>query len=167
MRTLCVALTCAVALALGGRTSATVVTYNFGLDGLQEVPPVNTTGWGVATVTLDTVSGLLTWDVAYFDLLSPSTAAHFHGAALPGQNAGVQVDMGPGETFGVTSGTLNGSATINAAQIQDVLDGLWYINIHSQLHPGGEIRGQVVPAPGALALLGLGALGAVRRRRRS
>lgn len=160
-------LAAAITLALGAPCTAGIITYEFGLDGDQEVPSVPTTGFGNAVVTLDTDSGELTWDVEYFDLMFPSTAAHFHGPADFGENAGIQVDMGPGETFGVTDGTLNGSAMIDATQIQQVLDGLWYINIHSTGFPAGEIRGQVVgalPAPGALALLGMGAL--IGRRRR-
>ena len=166
MRATLLALAGTVALTIGGPCAASIITYNFGLDGSQEVPSVATPGYGFATVTLDTASGLLTWDVQYFDLLTPSTAAHFHGPALPGVNAGVQVNMGGGATFGVTSGVLVGSTTINATQIQQVLDGLWYINVHTTGHPGGEIRGQVVPAPGVLTLLGIGALAGVRRRRR-
>lgn len=164
--------TCVAAaiFALTAASSASIITYEFGLSGDQEVPAVATPGFGNATVTLDTDTGLLSWDVEYFDLLSPSTAAHFHGPADFGENAGVQVGMGAGETFGVTEGTLNGSAMISAAQIQQVLDGLWYINIHSEMFPGGEIRGQVVgiiPAPGAMALLGIAALAGTRRRRRT
>ena len=153
------------ALALTAASFGAVVTYNFGLDGLQETPPHATTGWGTATVTLDTVSGLLTWDVAYFDLIGTSTAAHFHGPAPPGEPAGIRVDMGGSGQFGGNSGTLIGSTTISQAFVQEVLDGLWYINIHSTMWPGGEIRGQVVPAPGALAAGAAALLLAARRRR--
>lgn len=166
MRPALAALTAAAAVTLTTTAGATIVTYNFTLDGSQEVPPVNTPGWGTALVTLNTATGDLEWDVEYGDLVSPSTAAHFHGPADFGVNAGIQVDMDvPGTVFGVTDGVLVGSATIDPTQVQQVLDGLWYINVHSQQHPPGEIRGQVVPAPGALALLSLAGLTALRRRR--
>lgn len=157
----------AVPLALAATAGADIVTYNVTLDGDQEVPSVDTPGFGNAVVTLDTDTGELTWDVEYFDLLAPSTAAHFHGPADIDDTAGVLVDMGAGETFGVTEGTLMGSAFIGEVQIEQVLDGLWYINIHSEMHPGGEIRGQVVPVPGAMALLGISAIVGTRRRRRA
>ena len=36
-----------------------------------------------------------------------------------------------------------GSATLSAAQVDQVKQGLWYINLHTAANPGGEIRGQV------------------------
>ena len=33
--------------------------------------------------------------------------------------------------------------TLNAEQMRQVLGGLWYVNIHTEKHPDGEIRGQV------------------------
>jgi hypothetical protein len=36
-----------------------------------------------------------------------------------------------------------GSATITQAQADDVMAGLWYVNIHTDANPSGEIRGQV------------------------
>lgn len=142
MRIVSSLLTVLIALSIAGTSAASVITYQFSIDGLQEVPPVDTPGHGTATVTIDTDTRELTWDVEYSDLIGNSTAAHFHGPADFGENAGVQVGM-PGD-FGGTSGTLVGSATITETQLQQLLDGLWYVNIHSTFRPGGEIRGQVV-----------------------
>ena len=56
-------------------------------------------------------------------------------------------------------------------QIDDLANGLWYINIHSTPDfAAGEIRGQVIPAPepsgGLVAAAALLALAALRRNRR-
>jgi hypothetical protein len=92
------------------------------------------------------------------------TNSHFHGPAPVGTPAGVRVAIP--FTAGVEADTLIGSATISNAFATELLGGLWYINIHSNLHSGGEIRGQVtlVPEPGTLLLLAGGiSLLAMRR----
>ena len=51
------------------------------LRGDVEVPSVTTTGRGEAEVLLDTELRELRWTVKYQDLLTPLSAAHFHGPA--------------------------------------------------------------------------------------
>jgi hypothetical protein len=41
------------------------------------------------------------------------------------------------------AGTITGGGTLTAVQVQGMLDGLTYVNLHTDLIPGGEIRGQV------------------------
>ncbi len=153
----------AAACALGLATSAHAITWMFPIEGSQEVPVVASPGSGMATVTYDTVTNQLDWDISWSGLTGAVTVMHFHGAAAPGINAGVQVDIGG--ISGTTSPSI-GMTTISELQEADLLAGLWYVNIHTAMHPGGEIRGQVVPTPGALALLGLGGAIIVGRRRR-
>ena len=73
--------------------------------------------------------------------------------------------------FGVNSGNYSNGAgltTFTAPQMADLINGLYYVNIHSTFRPGGEIRGQIllVPEPSTAALvgLGIGLLAVVRRR---
>jgi len=43
---------------------------------------------------------------------------------------------------------INGQATLTPDQARQFEAGEWYINIHTQAHPEGEIRGQVLtPMP--------------------
>lgn len=131
-------------------------TPNMILSGSQEVSPVTTTaGGGAALVTYNTSTNVVSWNVAYEGLSGTVTASHFHGAALAGVNAGVQVTLNP--TTGTTFGSFSGSQVISAGQASDLLAGLWYINLHTTANGGGELRGQVtpvvVPEPGSFALL--------------
>jgi hypothetical protein len=155
-------------------SSANIVVFNFGLNAAQEVPTNSSPGTGTANVTLNTETNFLTWDVSYQDLTNGLSAAHFHGPADFGANAGVLINMNP--TTGATFGTILGSATVTEIVAGHILDGLTYINLHTfaDADPnigfaGGEIRGQVIPEPGTYALMaGLIALGGAtcfRRRK--
>ncbi|MBT8132317.1 MAG: VPLPA-CTERM sorting domain-containing protein [Gammaproteobacteria bacterium] len=147
-------------------SQAQAATFNLTafLDGAQANAGGGTgsSATGSASMTYDNVSGLFSWNISWTTLDGNVTVAHFHGPAQPGQNAGVQV------VIDELNSPSSGSAMISAAQGGDLLAGLWYINIHSDLHPGGEIRGQVtvVPVPAAIWMMlsGLGALGLWRRR---
>jgi hypothetical protein len=146
-------LVCLGPLAFALSASAAPIVFEFSLSGAQEVPPVTTPASGSAIVTLNPDTNLLEWDVSFSNLLGTYTNAHFHGPAMFGENAGVILGISQPEVVGQTSGQLTGSSFIDETFKQRILDGLTYINIHSSLHPGGEIRGQVIPEPGTYALI--------------
>jgi hypothetical protein len=108
------------------------------LDGKSEVPAVTTSGTGTADIDYDAATKKLTWKVTYSGLSGPATAAHFHGPAEPGKNAGVAVAIP-----NATSSPAEGSATLTDAQAADLMAGKYYVNVHTAANPGGEIRGQV------------------------
>jgi hypothetical protein len=108
------------------------------LDGKSEVPAVTSAGKGTADLDYDAASKKLSWKLTYSGLSGPATAAHFHGPAETGKNAGVAVAIP-----NATSSPVEGSATLTDAQAADLMAGKYYINIHTAANPGGEIRGQV------------------------
>lgn len=112
------------------------------LTGTLSAAP-NATSGGVGTVeaTLNTQTNELKWKVDYSGLSGPAGAAHFHGPAELGQNAGVVLGF-----KGSVESPITGDATITPAQANDLLNGKWYVNIHTKAYPGGEIRAQVMPA---------------------
>ena len=151
-------------LLTAGAAQGAIITYNFSLDGLQEVPPVATPATGSATVVLNDVTGAVTVSGTYTDLIGTVTASHIHAPAAPGVNAGVILALTVAPPGG-TSGTITGAGTLSPANVANMLAGLTYINVHSSFRPGGEIRGQVLPEPASLVMLGLLALPMLRRRR--
>ena len=92
----------------------------------------------ITPATLDKGTNVLTWKITYSGLSGPATMAHFHGPAMPGSNAGVAVP------FSSPVSPIEGSATLSAMQVADLMAGKWYANIHTAANPGGEIRGQVL-----------------------
>ena len=108
------------------------------LTGASEVPPVNTPGRGSVTATYDTATKRLTWRGTVSGLTGDATAAHFHGPAEPGRNAGVLVPAP-----GVKTGAFEGSATLTDDQARALTAWQTYFNIHTAANPQGEVRGQV------------------------
>ena len=142
--------------AFGGAQQAPGQTFlcNANLDGLQEFPPVVTDGSGSATLSLDTNTSSLNWNIVFSDLSSPEIINFIHGPAPVGSNAAVQLPLALGSP-------IIGGSVINAAQQADLLAGLWYINIHTTNFQGGEIRGQItcgVPVAGELLPIDTSAL---------
>lgn len=168
------ALLAAVALALVGAapSRAALIQLKADLAGTNEVPPNASPAIGSFSGVLNDVANLLSFNVSFSGLTSPTTAAHIHGPAPAGVNGPVFLNFGPlGFPVGVTSGSLTAfNRPVTPAQVGWLKTGLAYVNIHTQARPGGEIRGQVeqvVPEPGTLALLGAGGLALIRRRRRA
>jgi len=129
-------------LALGAAVvfagSASAEKLKAKLDAKSEVPANASTGTGTADIDYDAATKKLSWKLTYSGLSGPATAAHFHGPAEAGKNAGVAVPIP-----GAANSPAEGSATLTDAQASDLLAGKLYVNIHTAANPGGEIRGQV------------------------
>jgi CHRD domain len=118
--------------------SSGTVSFSAMLSSAAEVPANTSTATGRLDATLDKGNNALRWTMTYSGLTGAATMAHFHGPALPGANAGVVVP------FPNALSPASGETMLTPMQIEDLMAGKWYANVHTAAHPGGEIRGQVM-----------------------
>lgn len=134
------ALAISASFLMASSALAEVVKYKATLDGSQQSPPITTKGKGTATLTFDTTKKKLSWNVKYSGLSGPATAAHIHGPAAMGENAG------PVIPFKKLKSPIKGSETLTDAQAADLEAGKYYVNVHTAANKDGEIRGQIEKA---------------------
>ena len=158
--------------------NAIPMTFTAALSGANEGPPVASPGTGLATIVLDPTAQTLQVNVTFSGLTTNTVAAHIHCCAPLGTNVGVAttVPAFPGFPLGVTSGTYSsavfdltqsliynpafvtlqgGLAQAEAALIAGIIGGQTYLNIHTVMFSGGEIRGQLTAVPGPIVGAGL------------
>ena len=124
-------------LGMAPAVFAATETYVAELKASTEVPPNDSAAAGTLTATYDTTTKKLTYSVSYTGLTGPATAAHFHGPAAAGANAGVAVPVKD------AASPIKADATLTDAQAADLQAGKWYFNVHTEKNKGGEIRGQL------------------------
>jgi hypothetical protein len=115
------------------------------LNGAQEVPPTNSTATGAATMVLSPDETTATVSLNFSGLSSPQTDAHIHGPAQVGVTAGVIFPLPQGQISDF-------KIALTPGQVQDLKNGLWYVNVHSTNFPNGEIRGQFLTSATASAI---------------
>ncbi|MQR98195.1 CHRD domain-containing protein, partial [Gluconobacter aidae] len=93
---------------------------------------------GSASAMLDTTKNTLTYRFEDNGLSGPVTAAHLHGPAADGQDAGVLAPIsGPYTT------RMTGTLQLTPEQVKEVQAGQSYINLHTEKYPDGEARAQL------------------------
>ena len=129
-----------VALAGCGMMGASkTASFSGSMNAASQVPPNMTRGSGMAEAWLNKDTNVLKYKITYSGLSGPATAAHFHGPASAGENAGVVLP------FANAASPIEGQATLTPAQAADLMTGKWYANVHTAANPAGEIRGQLLP----------------------
>ncbi|MES2733239.1 MAG: CHRD domain-containing protein [Bacteroidota bacterium] len=111
---------------------------NIAIVGSEEVPAVTTTASGVLNATYNKDTKMISYTITHTGLTP--TAMHFHKGAK-GVAGGVEIGIGTAPFTSPVSGT---TVALNTTQEADLLAGNWYVNIHTNLNKGGEIRGQLV-----------------------
>ena len=157
---------CAFAIT-AGVVSAQTFTFEAFLTGLGENPPNASPASGFGTVIYDASLTNITVDENWSGLTAPATASHIHGPAGVGTNAAVIFVLSG--VPAATAGAIPEQAfSITPAQVVDLFNGLYYMNVHTSTFPGGEIRGQLllVPEPSTALLVAFGLIGLCWKLRR-
>ncbi|MGR8932007.1 MAG: CHRD domain-containing protein [Gammaproteobacteria bacterium] len=143
--------------------------FSFNLSGDNEVPAVVTPGSGNGSVIFDLNAQTMRVIVSFSDLLGTSTAAHIHCCAPAGTNvavatmlpsfAGFPLDVTNGNydaTFDLSDDSTYSPSFLIASGdsvtvardslLEGMQNGQAYFNLHTSLFPGGEVRGNILPA---------------------
>ena len=151
------AIAVAMVMALGSTPAeATIFKFEANIDEAQAIstcptdPTPSSSATGQAVVVYNDVTNELSWSVTFSGLSGTGAiAAHFHGPAGPGVDAGIQVpidDLTSPSQGSVTLSDATDPPKMKATLEAQLLSGQWYINYHTSACTGGEIRGQVVAA---------------------
>ena len=122
--------------------SGEILHFRAKLAPSPEAPPSQRSGGGLAELTLDTDSKILSWKVSYTGLSGPLIGAHFKAPPEPGSTAGATINLASPLANPVISST-----RLNDIQIGDLRAGLWSVNLLTAKCPRGEIRGDLERAP--------------------
>lgn len=144
--------------ATSGQAQAQTVRLTAVMSGANETPGVLTGATGTAEVFVNLATQTVSYEIDIFNLPSGTTAGHFHVGG-PGLAGPIVVDLAPQVNVS-NDFTLKGTATASALRaradqgirswedfIQSLIGGQVYVNIHSAVNPGGEVRGQLTVAP--------------------
>lgn len=115
------------------------------MNGANEVPSNASGATGWAAITYNPGTKMISTLIAIEDFPNLITGSHYHTAPA-GVNAGVTLGLGPEASYVRVGDDLAGEF-LNLVWPGDSLPLLTegvYLNIHSTVFPGGEIRGQVM-----------------------
>lgn len=115
-----------------------IVTFNATLDGASEVPANTSTATGSATLSYNKTTKIFTLNLTYSGITP--TMGHIHVGAVGVSGPVVFPFSSLTSPFSYTS------VALTAAQEADLLANKYYVNLHTDAFPGGEIRGQLVTA---------------------
>ena len=117
---------------------------NLKMSGKQEVPARESNASGNITISYNKCENILKYTVTWKNLTGAPVGAHIHGPAARGVNASIKHDFAA-LIPKTTSGTFTNEVKVDGIAIVEdsLLQGLYYINIHTPKFPGGEIRGQL------------------------
>lgn len=126
--------------------TSTAQAVRIELGGEQENPPVtdtvvaNASALGYFTVNTETQDVYANVRTRGFE----ATAAHIH-SGFAGKNGDVIIALEDVSPEGETGTVFQSPANSQAVNLSNLLNGGYYLNVHSSQNPAGEVRGQITP----------------------
>ena len=107
---------------------------------LSPVPVVayTPTVTGSGSVTATVIGTKLTIAGTFQGLNTPATVARLHKSPKPGIRGPMLFDLTVSSS---TSGTIGGTFDLTAAQVQELAQGRYYVQLHSEKAPDGNLWG--------------------------
>jgi len=111
------------------------------LDADQETADVDSDAMGLANFNLSKMGTTVKYEVVVDGLTGPIQAAHLHMASA-GSDGPVVLNLGEGIVGNTISGSFDASEF--EGLIAAMASGMVYVNVHTEMFPAGEIRGQLM-----------------------
>jgi hypothetical protein len=128
---------CVVAIFAASPALSETISLDASLTPGAEIPANNSEAKGAGHFTYDTETNQLTYFVRYQNLSGDVTAADIHGPAGSNDTAPKVVH------FYAPESPISGNATLSDSQAADLINGRYYVEVNTDAHPTGEIRGQI------------------------
>ena len=118
------------------------------MTGSNEAPPTPSSALGTLDVYYAKNSRLLSYKVTWQGLADTIVGMHIHGLAPAGYSTVIVQNILTTKNealFPFRAGSYSGTLNVDGVVVkeQDLLNGLYYLNIHTKTYPGGEIRAQI------------------------
>ena len=112
------------------------------LLGGTVVPPVGSPASGILQGVYRPSTQVFEYRLVLAGLDGRISGGAFHGPAAPGETAPAVSPI----NIPIYDYTIRDGVTLTREQAADLLAGRWYVSVSTLQYPGGEIRGQILPA---------------------
>jgi len=127
------------------KVTSSELMFSVVLNATQSTSGVASETNGTANITVDTDSASISGSLEISNLSSSNVvnAVHLH-TGLPGQAGGVAVTLEQ-DTTNILQWKIPENSVLSTTQLESLLNGRTYLNVHTSDVTSGEIRGQVLP----------------------
>jgi hypothetical protein len=147
-----------IVMGTASQAQAQIIRFTATLDGSKETPPVLTGSFATAEVELNVGTQTVSWVIDIWNLPSGINNAHFHvgGPGVAGPTVvNIPFTAGQSNDFRLSGSATAANLNVRGDQgirswddfLQGLIGGQMYLNIHTAVNGGGEIRGQVIRVP--------------------